>query len=642
MLNTSGSILVQLFEKIATQFVRQDNFTTLDFTQNETRIVAERSPLLNLTKTGKSFSTEDSYQKPANSSNVPTMSTSPKLTASVELPRSLFSSISSNLTDVGIFFTVYKTAALFPIANSPGGSKVSPLVVGVTVAAGQEIRNLIEPIMLNFSIPINDSVFNRNFSKAQDNRDSNFSCVSWDFKASGGIGNWVTDGCNTNQTNGSNTATIQIQCSCFHLTNFAVLVDISERISPYNTSNPPLPPEIDIISKIGISLSLFGLVTTVITLLFIKKIRQKDVSKYHIQLCCALIGMLLVFVIGIDRTEHFGGCVTASVFIHYFTLAAVMWMGAEALFMFQKLVLVFFKATTRYTVVLSLICWVAPLIPVIIPLAIDRNFLVKRIHMNNSTSGFCFINNTGVFFGAFLGPILLVLSFNMIIFIVVIVILVKHQFRRAKEQSRKFGGLKLMINVTSIAFLFGLTWIFGALTVVNANQAFQIMFALTNSFQGFLIFIFFCVLNSDVRIVWARELFRKKSAPKTSTAGAKKSLNQYKSDMTESVFIEDVPNLGSSAKLTRTISRHKRHMNEVVELKFDDDDRPSQSETSASSCTEQTEELPDLGARLVRTFTKRNRNMEEAVVIRFDDKHDGCEETGKDLCYSNKQAEVEL
>ena len=48
---------------------------------------------------------------------------------------------------------------------------------------------------------------------------------------------------------------------------------------------------------------------------------------------------------------------TASVFIHYFTLAAVMWMGAEALFMFQKLVLVFFKATTRYTVVLSLICW---------------------------------------------------------------------------------------------------------------------------------------------------------------------------------------------------------------------------------------------------------------------------------------------
>ena len=30
---------------------------------------------------------------------------------------------------------------------------------------------------------------------------------------------------------------------------------------------------------------------------------------------------------------------------------------------------------------------VAPLVPVIIPLAIDRSLLVKRIDMNNSTSG---------------------------------------------------------------------------------------------------------------------------------------------------------------------------------------------------------------------------------------------------------------
>ena len=89
----------------------------------------------------------------------------------------------------------------------------------------------------------------------------------------------------------------------------------------------------------------------------LRKQRHKDVTKYHIQLCCALIGMLLVFVIGIDRTETFGGCVTASVLIHYFTLVAVMWMGAEALFMFQKLVLVFSQITKRYIVILSLICW---------------------------------------------------------------------------------------------------------------------------------------------------------------------------------------------------------------------------------------------------------------------------------------------
>jgi hypothetical protein len=67
--------------------------------------------------------------------------------------------------------------------------------------------------------------------------------------------------------------------------------------------------------------------------------------------------MLVVFVVGIDRTEVFEGCVTVSVLIHYFTLVAVMWMGAEALLMFQKLVIVFVQITTCYIVIVSLVCW---------------------------------------------------------------------------------------------------------------------------------------------------------------------------------------------------------------------------------------------------------------------------------------------
>ena len=48
---------------------------------------------------------------------------------------------------------------------------------------------------------------------------------------------------------------------------------------------------------------------------------------------------------------------TVSVLIHYFTLVAVMWMGAEALFMFQKIVIVFVQITTRYLIAITLICW---------------------------------------------------------------------------------------------------------------------------------------------------------------------------------------------------------------------------------------------------------------------------------------------
>ena len=70
-----------------------------------------------------------------------------------------------------------------------------------------------------------------------------------------------------------------------------------------------------------------------------------------------MLAMLIVFVVGVQQTEVKAGCVTVSVLIHYFTLAAVMWMGAEAVLMFQKLVIVFGRITTRHIVIISFICW---------------------------------------------------------------------------------------------------------------------------------------------------------------------------------------------------------------------------------------------------------------------------------------------
>ncbi len=67
--------------------------------------------------------------------------------------------------------------------------------------------------------------------------------------------------------------------------------------------------------------------------------------------------MLVVFAVGIERIEVYGGCVLVSILIHYFSLVSVMWMGAEALLMFQKLVIVFMAITTKFIVILSLVCW---------------------------------------------------------------------------------------------------------------------------------------------------------------------------------------------------------------------------------------------------------------------------------------------
>ena len=88
-----------------------------------------------------------------------------------------------------------------------------------------------------------------------------------------------------------------------------------------------------------------------------RKFRKRDVSKFHVQLCLSLIFMLIVFVAGIDRVSVRAGCITAGVLIHYFALVSWMWMGAEAVLMFQKLVIVFSTITWKYILIVSLVCW---------------------------------------------------------------------------------------------------------------------------------------------------------------------------------------------------------------------------------------------------------------------------------------------
>ena len=145
----------------------------------------------------------------------------------------------------------------------------------------------------------------------------------------------------------------------------------------------------------------------------------------------------------------------------------------------------------------------------------------------------CFIGNTATFFAAFLGPIMAVVVFNCVIFVMVIIVLIRHK-RRSKQsglKSSEGGGsiIRLMISVTGIMSLFGLTWIFGALTVDKASLAFQVIFVILNSLQGFFIFLFLCVSGRDARELWLELLccgrykssyLHPSSAP-TSSAGKK-------------------------------------------------------------------------------------------------------------------------
>ena len=89
--------------------------------------------------------------------------------------------------------------------------------------------------------------------------------------------------------------------------------------------------------------------------------------------------------------------------------------------------------------------------------------------------------------------------------------------------------IKALVSLLGITILFGATWVFAVFTFIatNANVSFvsQLLFAVANTLQGFFIFIFFVVLNTDARQAW-QKLFsppeKKKQKPQFITSTSNK------------------------------------------------------------------------------------------------------------------------
>ena len=146
-------------------------------------------------------------------------------------------------------------------------------------------------------------------------------------------------------------------------------------------------------------------------------------------------------------------------------------------------------------------------------------------HLIRSILYSCFISEVGVFFGAFLVPIILIILFNACIFIVssyvVIRLKVKQQRSnlafKGSQEPQKFpmsskDTCKLLALLAGFMFLLGLSWIILLFTVVGADTniytafAIQWLFVFFNSLQGFFLFVFFVALNRDARNMWFKLL----------------------------------------------------------------------------------------------------------------------------------------
>ena len=157
----------------------------------------------------------------------------------------------------------------------------------------------------------------------------------------------------------------------------------------------------------------------------------------------------------------------------------------------------------------------------------------------------CFIGDMVPFLTAFLVPVFLILLFNLIIFVIIIIVVVRH----SKEKNRRLGKssittkevLMMMLPLTGIMLLFGLTWVFAVFTFISepgVSYTVQFFFAFFSAFQGFFMFLFFVIFSSESRDAWKAFLCRneeKSSSYKTSSVHNNKIHANHQNMNTSSV-----------------------------------------------------------------------------------------------------------
>ena len=98
---------------------------------------------------------------------------------------------------------------------------------------------------------------------------------------------------------------------------------------------------------------------------------------------------------------------------------------------------------------------------------------------------------------AFLIPVALCVSVNTISFVFILRSLTKSG--STITSTKKTSGVEQARRGAAISVYLGLTWISGLLAIRDAKLFFHYLFCIFNSMQGFLIFLFYCVLSTEVR-----------------------------------------------------------------------------------------------------------------------------------------------
>ncbi|GAB0096681.1 uncharacterized protein DMENIID0001_122240 [Sergentomyia squamirostris] len=345
-------------------------------------------------------------------------------------------------------------------------------------------------------------------------------CGFWDFSPADKkiYSEWSTTGCEF--LSRSLVDDQLVLCGCSHLTNFAFLL-----MGEYKND---LPPEeylirerhklaLDIITVLGCSLSLAGIVGIWITAIFFKSWRDKAGSKVILQLSIAIALQMLLFLFlnaeylinDITRQEKKIMCITLGALLQYSVLVVFSWMLIVAYLQYLRYVVVFGNPRPTYFTIKSVIIgWILPTIPVILALGLDMDsYLPVNLDTGNLQGVICYPKGNTLYF-AILLPVGVILLANCGVYIAVIYSITRKMDQSSKKNDTKIHLAQLRLSFL-LFFLLGMSWIFGflVLTEKHGNLLFSYLFCLTATLQGFVLFAYFIVMDPMTRKLW-EQFFR--------------------------------------------------------------------------------------------------------------------------------------
>uniref|UniRef100_A0A671TRI2 Adhesion G protein-coupled receptor B2 n=1 Tax=Sparus aurata TaxID=8175 RepID=A0A671TRI2_SPAAU len=375
-------------------------------------------------------------------------------------------------------------------------------------------------------------------------------CVVWDYgNPEAGAENWGTEGCQTLAS-----TTVHTKCLCSRISTYAVLAQQAKDPDMGPASMPSVP----LMVGCGVSCTAL-LILLLIYAAFWRYIRSER-SIILVNFCLSILASNLLILVGQSQTLSKGLCTVTAAFLHFFFLASFCWVLTEA---WQSYLAVIGKMRSRL-IRKRFLClgWGLPALVV----AVSVGFTRARGY---GTASYCWLSLEGGLLYAFVGPAAVIVLVNMLIGIVVFNKLMSRDGISDKSKKQR-AGASLWSSCVVLPLL-ALTWMSAVLAITDRRSTlFQVLFAVFDSVQGFVIITVHCAMRREVQDAVRCRMGGCKddseNSPDSCKNGQVQIMTDFEKDVDlacQTVIFKEV-NTCNPATITGTLSR----------ISLDDEDDP--------------------------------------------------------------------